>query len=125
MVLIRVAALTILASFAALYPIQVSADDTGVAQSLHDTKIVKGRLCMDGHFHYGDSSGAHRSKKLAMKSAITSWQEFTAYEYGTDWAYFKFATVRSAKCSRSSAGWTCDVDGSPCNRKRLRRRRRR
>lgn len=44
------------------------------------------KLCQSSHFHAGTSAG-EASKKSAMAQAIDAWQGFTAFEYGTDWAY--------------------------------------
>lgn len=93
----------------------VLADETGLA-SMHDWRRERGKTCMRDHWHYG-SSGAHRSKKRARLAAIRSWQNFTAWEYGSDWARFYRSGSRKIRCSRSSAGWSCDVEGRPCRRR--------
>ena len=96
------------------------ADDTGLAQALHDVRREGGKLCQVDHFHFGSSAGL-QSKKHAMADAISFWQGFTAAEYGTDWANYRIAGSKSAKCTVSSGGWGCEVEARPC--KRLGRRR--
>ncbi|MCB1513769.1 MAG: hypothetical protein H6876_02485 [Hyphomicrobiaceae bacterium] len=89
------------------------ADDNGLAAAIHDIKREGSKLCQDGHFHTG-TSAAEGSKKSAMAQAIASWQSFTALEYGTDWAYYRFAGSKSANCTSGSSGWSCEVQGRPC-----------
>lgn len=94
------------------------ADDTGMA-GMHDWVKVGRKTCLRDHTHTGNSSG-QRTKKQALAAAIKSWQEFTAFEYGTDWAYFKYANAKVNSCSQESSGWTCSVEARPCNRGRRR-----
>ncbi|MCH9807306.1 MAG: hypothetical protein K0U74_06220 [Alphaproteobacteria bacterium] len=94
------------------------ADDTGMA-GIHSWKKVGRKTCLDGHTHVGNSSG-QRTKKVALKAAIKDWQEFTAFEYGTDWAYFKRAHDRMKACSRDTTGWGCSIEATPCNSRRRR-----
>lgn len=89
------------------------ADDTGVAQSLHSLRRERGRICLVGHWHYG-SSGIQSSKRRARMEAIRSWADFTAFEYGTDWARWYRSHNRKVKCSRASGGYRCDVEARPC-----------
>ena len=89
------------------------ADDTGVAQSLHSLRREGGRICLVGHYHYG-SSGVQSSKRRARLEAIHSWADFTAFEYGTDWARWYRSRNRKVKCSRASGGYRCDVEARPC-----------
>jgi hypothetical protein len=91
------------------------ADDTGLATSLHAVRRERGKLCLTDHWHYG-SSGTQRSKKLAQREAIRSWQNFTALEYGSDWARYYRSSSRKMSCSRSSGGYNCDVEARPCRR---------
>ena len=42
---------------------------------------------MSDHFHSGSSS-AQRTRAAATDEAIRSWADFTALEYGSDWARF-------------------------------------
>jgi hypothetical protein len=88
------------------------ADDTGVA-SIHALRREGGRICMVDHWHFG-SSGAQRSQGVAQRTAIRAWQEFTDFEYGSDWARFSRAAAKRVRCSRRSAGWYCDVEARPC-----------
>ncbi len=99
------------------------ADDTGLA-GMHSWSKYKGRTCFTDHYHYGDSSG-HRTKRRAMRAAISSWAGFTAAEYGSDWASYRYAASKSGGCSRTQSGWGCSIQARPCNhRKRYRKRRR-
>lgn len=89
-----------------------SANETGVAQMLHQLQKVGGRTCLVDHFHDGNGSGA--SKAAAMNAAISAWSGFTAWEYGSSWGRYGLARNKTANCSRSSAGWTCDISAIPC-----------
>ena len=99
------------------------ADDTGMA-SIHAWRAERGKVCMVDHFHSGKGEG--RTKKLARRAAISDWQGFTAWEYGTDWAYFNRAASRSVQYSRTDTGWQARLEARPCRyRKRRGRRSRR
>jgi hypothetical protein len=99
-------------SAASVFAPAVVADDTGLA-SIHAMRREGGRLCMADHWHYG-SSGVQRARASAQRAAIRSWQDFTALEYGSDWARFSRAGSRRVSCSPGSGGWNCDVEGRPC-----------
>jgi len=88
------------------------ADDTGLA-SMHAIRPERGRVCMSDHWHYGSSSG-QRSKRAAERDAIRTWQNFTALEYGSDWARWRRSGSRKMGCSRSSSGWGCNIEARPC-----------
>jgi len=89
-------------------------DDTGLADSLHMLKRERGRLCMDGHYHYGNGDAA-RSKSSALRMAVKDWRGFVAWEYGTDWARWRRAANRTRNCQRLSGGyWKCNVEARPC-----------
>lgn len=90
-----------------------NADDNGLAGAIHTLRKEGKRLCMDGHYHSGNSSGA-KDKKLAMAEAIKSWAGFTAFEYGTDWANWNKAANKSANCSQGASGWGCSIEARPC-----------
>ena len=95
-------------------PMPASSDDTGLASALHSLKHGRGRVCMDGHYHYG-SGGAARSKVVAVRSAIQDWGSFAAWEYGTDWANFNRAASRKPSCQQTYNGaWKCSVEARPC-----------
>jgi hypothetical protein len=70
---------------------------------------------MDGHFHYGTSSGKP-SKKKAHVAAIASWAEFTAFEYGNAFANFEIGLSQRVSCQQDAAGWGCNVEAIPCRR---------
>lgn len=90
----------------------VHADDTGMAY-MHDMRRERGRKCMISHWHYG--SGTGRTKRKAKRAAIRSWQEFTAFEYGTDWARFRHARSKGMSCTGTrKSGFSCQVEARPC-----------
>jgi len=92
----------------------VMSDDSGLATALHSIKRERGRLCMDGHYHYGSGSTA-RSKKVALRSAVNDWRSFTEWEYGSDWSHFNRAANRKPSCERAyGGGWKCSVEARPC-----------
>lgn len=87
------------------------ADQTGFASS-HDLRKERGRLCMSDHYHQGGGNGA--TKKAAQAAAIKSWQDFTALEYGSDWASFSRAGGKGMSCSSASTGVECNIEARPC-----------
>lgn len=99
-----------------------TADDTGMA-SIHAWRAERGKVCLVDHFHAGIGKG--RTKKLARRAAISDWQGFTAWEYGTDWAYFKRAGSRSIEYSRIDSGWEARVEARACRKSKRKRKRRR
>lgn len=108
-------AIGLIAAATAVVCVDVSvawADDTGLA-SIHKLRRERGRICMADHWHYG-SSGTQSSKRAAQRAAMRSWQDFTALEYGSDWARYNRAGSRKINCSRAAAGWSCDVEARPC-----------
>lgn len=108
-----------LASCAAIFcaGMPASADETGLA-SMHSWRTERGTTCMVDHFHYG--SGEGRTKKHARDAAIKSWQEFTAFEYGTDWAHFRKAASKTIGYSTTTSGWSATIEARPCIAKRRR-----
>jgi hypothetical protein len=92
----------------------VHADDTGMATSLHSVRREGGRLCLVDHWHSGTGSG--HTKAAAQKAAIRSWAGFTDFEYGSDWARYGLAASKSVRYTKSSSGWSADVDARPCRR---------
>ncbi len=105
-------ALAIAALVAFSVPSVASADQTGMA-GMHDWKRERGRTCFASHSHSG-TSGIKRTKKAAMRAAIHSWYEYTAGEYGSDWAKFRRSAGRVHSCTRESGGWSCYVESRPC-----------
>ncbi len=106
--------MTVLVAFGgalALTAGQALADDSGFAYS-HDLRKEKGRTCMSDHFHQGGGSGSTR--KAAEIDAIKSWQNFTDFEYGSDWARFSKAASKGMSCSQSSSGWECQLEARAC-----------
>ena len=92
-----------------------AADETSLA-GMHEWRKERGIMCFADHFHSGTGEGA--TKAAAQKAAIKAWQEFTAFEYGTDWAYFKHAGSRGITYAKAANGWSASVEGRPCNFKR-------
>jgi hypothetical protein len=90
------------------------ADDTGFA-GMHEWVKERGRTCFKDHFHTGNGEGS--TKSAARKAAITSWREFTAFEYGTDWANYRYAASKKVAYTKSAKGWSASVDARPCYRK--------
>lgn len=89
------------------------ADDTGVAQLLHSMRREGKRLCLESHFHTGSSAGAP-TKKAAEVAAVKAWAEFTAWEYGTDWAQWVRAGSKKLACAQSGASWGCEAEARAC-----------
>ena len=87
------------------------ADETGLA-GIHSWHKVGSRTCFEDHFHDGSGTGA--TQNAAMTDAIKSWQSFTALEYGSAWAAYNNSVSKSAKCDRSTTGFTCSVSSIPC-----------
>lgn len=87
------------------------ADDSGFAYA-HDLRKERGRTCMSDHYHQGGGTGS--TKKAAQADAIKSWQSFTAFEYGSDWARFSKAASKSMSCSAGSSGFECNVQARAC-----------
>jgi len=88
------------------------ADQSGLAD-MHALRKEGGRTCMSDHFHSGSSSGKG-SRAAAEAEAIRSWADFTALEYGSDWARYGKAGSRSMRCKHSADGWDCDLEARPC-----------
>lgn len=99
------------------------ADETGWA-SIHELRKERGKLCMSDHWHYGESTGTYKSKRRARRSAISSWQDFVDFEYGSSWGTFRRAANKKVDCSHSSSKWKCEVLARPCAKRRRQARRR-
>lgn len=107
-------ALAVLAGIGIVMPASiVLGDDTGVGQALHGTKRFGNRICLDGHFHSGQSSG-HKTRDRAVVAAINDWAGFTAFEYGTDWARYGHSVAKKMSCAQSGGGWGCNIEAVPC-----------
>jgi hypothetical protein len=85
--------------------------ETGVA-SIHTWVKSGRRTCLLDHFHDGSGTGGTRAQ--AERSAIVSWTEFTAWEYGNPWARYSIAASKKMECSRGSGGWACALQARPC-----------
>lgn len=88
------------------------ASETGVAQALHATMRIGGRTCLVDHYHDGTGNG--RTQAAAAAAAISAWQGFTAWEYGSSWGRYSLAVGKSMKCSRAAGGYSCDVTARAC-----------
>jgi len=88
-----------------------AAQETGVA-SIHSWVKVGRKTCMLDHYHDGNGNG--RTKAHAEKAAITSWTEFTAWEYGSPWGRYSNAVSKTMNCSQESGTWNCHVQARPC-----------
>ena len=98
----------------------VLADDTGMASS-HSWRNEGNKTCFEEHSHAGDGEG--RTKRVAKKAAIRVWREFTAWEYGTDWAYYRRASRKLVTYTKSANGWSARIEAWPCRLKKRRRAR--
>jgi hypothetical protein len=88
------------------------ADDTGIA-AIHSWVKVGRKTCMVDHFHEGSGTGKTRQK--AETGAKQSWTDFTAWEYGSDWARYSISESKQVDCSRNGASdWSCQVSSRPC-----------
>ncbi len=100
-----VVALTALAATA------VRADDTGLA-SMHAFIKIGGKTCFDGHRHSGSGEGATKDK--ARAAAIKAWWEYTAGEYGSDWAHWGRSAAQKVSYGKAATGWSATVESTPC-----------
>lgn len=85
--------------------------ETGFA-NMHSQVRVGNKMCMTDHWHYGNGSGPNQ--KAAQREAISSWQSFTDFEYGSAWARFTNAAGRAVACSKGGANVSCQVEARPC-----------
>jgi hypothetical protein len=105
----------------ALSTSNATADETGMA-AMHDWRAERGKACFVDHFHSGTGEGP--TKAAARKAAITDWEGFTAFEYGSDWARFRSAGSRGIDYEKTAKGWRANVEARPC-RKQIRSSRKR
>ena len=110
---VRAALVTLCACL--IQPTFADADDTGMA-SMHDWQKVGRKTCFEEHYHSG--SGEGRTKREARRAAMVDWENFTAFEYGTDWARFKSAADRGIRYEKGRNGWTASVEARPCRRRK-------
>ncbi len=94
------------------------AGQTGMA-AMHEQRVVGGRLCFTDHEHVGVGQKAP-TKKVAIRYAARDWSAFTAFEYGSDWAHWRFARGKKVLCQRAGSGYKCEVQARPCLAKRVR-----
>lgn len=93
----------------------LTAGETGIA-GIHEWHTVGRKTCIKDHWHYGNSS-ARATKKEAEAEAIKGWEDFTGWDYGTDWMSYKLAENRASKCERAGTTatvWSCQVEGRAC-----------
>ena len=103
--------LSLAAVAAAVVATVANADVTGF-DAMHTQARVGNKMCMTDHWHYGSGSGS--TKAAAQKDAISSWQSFTDFEYGSDWARFSKAVAKKVSCSQSGGSYSCQVEARPC-----------
>ncbi len=87
------------------------ADDTGFA-SAHDMVKAGGKSCFANHAHSGAGDGP--TKPAAMQAALKAWWEYTAGEYGSDWAHWRRSAAQKVTYSKAEKGWTATVESRPC-----------
>jgi hypothetical protein len=102
--------LALLIAFAFM-PAAAMADDSGFASS-HSLRKEKGKLCMSEHLHLGTADGATRA--AAKTNAIKTWEKYTGFEYGSDWARYSRAAPVSIEYTKADKGWTAVVTARPC-----------
>jgi hypothetical protein len=101
-----------LASFAFVFGTTIaSADDTGL-ENMHDIVKSGGHSCFASHTHMGQGDGA--TKPAAMAAAIKAWWEYTAGEYGSDWAHWGRSAAKKVTYTKADKGWTATVESRPC-----------
>ncbi len=88
------------------------ANDTGFAQSTHDTRREGGKLCIVGHTHGGDGIGG--TQKVALNAAIKAFVITTVDEYGSDWAKWAKAASKTVKYEKTADGWSAHAEARPC-----------
>ena len=73
--------------------------------------------CQGDHLHYGSSSG-HRSRKMALRAAISDWAGFTIFEYGERFGNWRIAKNKRVVCNRDKFNktWQCSIEATPCRR---------
>ena len=88
-----------------------TADDTGFA-SAHDMVKAGGKSCFASHAHSGSGDGA--TKAQAMQAALKAWWEYTAGEYGSDWAHWGKSAGQKVTYTKAGNGWTATIESRPC-----------
>jgi hypothetical protein len=114
----RVIAPVAVAATILVTPFAAQAGQTGMA-SMHEQRVAGGRLCFTDHAHVGTGSWA-ASKREATVSAARDWSAFTGFEYGSDWARWRFAREKTVSCQKSGSGYLCEVVAKPCLAQRVR-----
>ena len=88
-----------------------AADDTGFASS-HDMVTAGGHKCFASHAHSGSGDG--KTKASALAAALKSWWEYTAGEYGSDWAHWGKSAGKSVSYTKAADGWSATAESRPC-----------
>lgn len=96
----------------------VAPSEASGLSNLHEQVRIGNRICMVGHYHYGQS-GAWATRAQAVAAAAQSWAGFTALEYGDEWAEFRLANQQDMSCKQSDDDrggvlWSCDAKAMPC-----------
>ena len=92
------------------------ASETGFV-NMHNLARYGSYLCTVTHEHTGLGK-VKRNKRLALRSAIRSWSEFTAWEYGSTWGKWRYARGKSVFCDGNKGQISCSVIARPCKRLR-------
>jgi len=88
------------------------ADETGFI-NLHQLRRYGNYLCTATHEHTGNGT-VQKNRKLAIRSAVRSWSDFTVWEYGSDWGKWKYARDKGVMCNGNRGSITCSVVARPC-----------
>jgi uncharacterized low-complexity protein len=88
-----------------------NADDTGLGY-MHDIVKSGGHDCFASHAHSGTGDGA--TKQAALQAALKAWWEYTAGEYGSDWAHWSRSASKTVSYAKADKGWTATVESRPC-----------
>ena len=96
------------------------ANETGMA-SAHSWRSKGNKTCFEDHAHTGGADG--RTKNAAKKAAIREWREFTAWEYGSNWAIYRRASGMTVSYTKAEVGWSARVEARACRIKKRRRSR--
>ena len=90
----------------------VYADNTGFI-NMHQLHRYGNYLCTVSHEHTGNGT-VQKNRKLAIRSAIRSWSDFTVWEYGSDWGKWRYARGKMVDCEGRKGAIICSVIARPC-----------
>ncbi len=101
--------------------IHAYAHETGFV-NIHELRRYGRYLCTVSHEHAGVGN-TKKTKKLAIRSAVRKWSNFTAWEYGPTWGKWRYARGKSVSCKGAKGAVSCTVTARPCKRLRKIQRR--